>query len=119
MRTIATFTWIVWSAIGPPPLRAPMVLGIDEAPYLRHKLIAAIARTENCDMNPGCVRAKDGSYPRYSSLEAGMRALEHEVDRRRGHNMRWVLDDYNRGGTQDYADFVLYIADLSGEEILR
>lgn len=103
-------------------LQAPIHVSIDERPYIEsrfERVVNAIAAAENCPANPGCLRAKDGSYPRFESIEAGMKRLRHEVDRRRGRTARWILNDFNRGGTPGYADYVLRIAKMSGEEIIR
>lgn len=113
---------VVCSCVFVPAAAAPQFVGIDIAPHQRAHLIRVIAKAENCRHlnNPGCIRRADGSYREYDSFEAGLIDLAHEVDRRRGHTVRWILEDFNRSGTPHYSDKVLRLdQDLIAEFVIR
>lgn len=110
-------TLVSLSAI--PRAQAPEHIGIDDSAARKHRLVKAISRIENCPFfNVGCLRRGDGSYRQYPSLRAGMKALEREIERRRGHSVAWILNDFNRGGTVGYSGRVAKIAGLSEMEML-
>jgi hypothetical protein len=88
--------------------------------YRLLRVVTAISKAENCLRwsNPGCLRAKNGEYRVFESIEAGMRALEHEVIRRRGRTIRQILESYNPN-VPGYPEFVARVGRLDLEEIIR
>jgi hypothetical protein len=105
-----------------PQAQAPTHIGIDARPYYENRLervVKAVARTENCAklLNPGCLRSGDGSYRRYRRIEDGMADLRHEIYRRRGHTIRWILSDFNRQ-SPGYPDLVARVGKLDLDEVI-